>query len=275
MYLISKVINNNVILVLNSTNQELIILGKGIGFNSKPGQHYEPDSTNEIFVKPQHIDIYQIINSIPLDIIALTNDVINECKRVITEDLSDSLILTLSEHLMYAIERSKKNEEGITLYEVPYLYKNEYDAGRIAVNYINNKYGHRLPASEASLIALYFVNAKINNKNVGDTLRLTQIMFKIVNVINYSFHVKIDTHSDNFARFTNHLRYFLIRCKKGTNTSHQVSRSLSECVENELLKNYSCAKKIAKLMENEYQYHTHPDEIIYLALHIERLLNTK
>ncbi|MBY6330841.1 hypothetical protein E5C03_17085, partial [Providencia rettgeri] len=34
MYLIKKVINNNVILVDNEAQQEVVIIGKGIGFNS-------------------------------------------------------------------------------------------------------------------------------------------------------------------------------------------------------------------------------------------------
>ena len=35
-YHISKILNNNVIICINS-NQEVILIGKGIGFNKKPG----------------------------------------------------------------------------------------------------------------------------------------------------------------------------------------------------------------------------------------------
>nr|ELR5079560.1 PRD domain-containing protein [Providencia rettgeri] len=199
MYLIKKVINNNVILVDNEAQQEVVIIGKGIGFNSKAGQNYHCNESDELFIKPQDHDIHNFLDNIPIDIIKLTIEVINKCKPILNADLSDSLVITLSEHITFAIERSKSREMNVSLYEVPYLYHLEFIAGKVAVDYINEKFDVSLPASEASLIALHFVNAKLNNKSVGDTLRFTQIVYKIVNIINYSFHIQVNTESDIFS----------------------------------------------------------------------------
>ncbi|MEX6227023.1 PRD domain-containing protein [Providencia hangzhouensis] len=171
MYLIKKVINNNVILVDNK-NRTSCIIGKGIGFNSKAGQNYHCNESDELFIKPQDHDIHNFLDNIPIDIIKLTIEVINKCKPILNADLSDSLVITLSEHITFAIERSKSREMNVSLYEVPYLYHLEFIAGKVAVDYINEKFDVSLPASEASLIALHFVNAKLNNKSVGDTLSL-------------------------------------------------------------------------------------------------------
>ncbi|EOJ8669249.1 MULTISPECIES: PRD domain-containing protein [Providencia] len=274
MYLIKKVINNNVILVENETQQDVVIIGKGIGFNSKAGQNYHCNENDELFIKPNDYDINNFLESIPIDIIKLTIEVINKCKPILNAELSDSLVLTLSEHITFAIERSKNSEISISLYEVPYLYHVEFIAGKVAVDYINDKLGIILPANEASLIALHFVNAKLNNKSVGDTLRFTQTVYKIVNIINYSFHIQISTETDNFSRFINHLKYLLIRCQAHHDKSSQFNSVLEELVEKELLKNFACAKKIAALIETEYKIPVSREEIIYLTLHIERLLNS-
>lgn len=274
MYLIKKVINNNVILVDNDIQQELVIIGKGIGFNSKIGQGYHSNESDEIFIKPHDYDINNFLESIPIDIIKLTVEVINKCKPILNAELSDSLVVTLSEHITFAIERSKNSEINISLYEVPYLYHIEFIAGKLAVDHINKALGVSLPANEASLIALHFVNAKLNNKSVGDTLKFTQIVYKIVNIINYSFHIQVSTESDNFSRFINHLKYLLIRCQANHDKSSQFNSVLEELVEKELLKNFACAKKIAALIESEYKFIVSREEIIYLALHIERLLNS-
>ncbi|RQW15673.1 PRD domain-containing protein [Proteus mirabilis] len=274
MYLIKKVINNNVILVYNEAQQEVVIIGKGIGFNYKAGQNYHCSESDELFIKPHDHDIYNFLDNIPIDIIKLTLEVINKCKPILNTELSDSLVITLSEHITFAIERSKSKEINISLYEVPYLYHLEFIAGKVSVDYINEKLGINLPPNEASLIALHFVNAKLNNKSVGDTLRFTQIVYKIVNIINYSFHIQLNTNSDSFSRFINHLRYLLIRCQANHDKSSKFNTVLEQLVEKELLKNFACAKKIAALIQSEYDFPVSREEIIYLALHIERLLNT-
>jgi len=273
MYIIKKVINNNVILANNENQQEFVIIGKGIGFNSKTGHDYHCSESDEIFIKPHDYDIQNFLDNIPLDIIKLTIEVINKCKPIINEKLSDSLIITLAEHITYAIERSKNNEISISLYEVPYLYHIEFIAGKMAVDYINEKLKITLPANEGSLIALHFVNARLNNMNVGDTLKFTQVVYKIVNVINYSFHIQINTESGNFSRFINHLKYLLIRCQVQNEKGSKFNLVLEELVEKELVKNFSCAKKIAALIESEYKSSVSREEMIYLALHIERLLH--
>ncbi|EMA4784719.1 MAG: PRD domain-containing protein [Pseudomonadota bacterium] len=274
MYLIKKVINNNVILVDNEAEQEVVIIGKGIGFNSKAGQNYLCNESDELFIKPHDHDIHNFLDNIPIDIIKLTIEVINKCKPILNAELSDSLVITLSEHITFAIERSKSREMSISLYEVPYLYYLEFIAGKVAVDYINEKLDVSLPPSESSLIALHFVNAKLNNKSVGDTLRFTQTVYKIVNIVNYSFYIQVNTESDSFSRFINHLKYLLIRCQANSNKNSQFNSVLEALVEKELLKNFACAKKIAALIQSEYNLSVSREEIIYLALHIERLLNS-
>lgn len=274
MYIIKKVINNNVILVDNDAQQEFVIIGKGIGFNSKAGQNYHCTEGDELFSKPHDYDIHNFVDNIPIGIIKLTLEVINKCKPILNAKLSDSLVITLSEHITFAIERSKNREMSISLYEVPYLYHLEFIAGKVAVDYINEKLGVSLPPGEASLIALHFVNAKLNNKSVGDTLKFTQTVYKIVNIINYYFHIQVNTDTDSFSRFINHLKYLLIRCQTNHDKSSQFNSVLEELVEKELLKNFACAKKIAALIQSEYTIPVSREEIIYLALHIERLLHS-
>lgn len=274
MYTVKKIINNNVILVDNSKNNESIIIGKGIGFNAKIGMVYIPTSHDDFFINPKDNGIYNILENIPLEIVKVTIDVINLCKPILNAELNESLLITLSEHIYFAIERSKDENMSISLHEVPYLYYLEFMAGKKSVTYINEKLNVNLPQSEASLIALHFVNAKLNSNNVGDTLKLTKIVYDIVNIINYSFHIYIDNKSEDLARFINHLKYLLIRCQVNDNKSSRLSPILKGLIEKELVKNFTCAKKIAKLIESQYNIKVNNDEIIYISLHIERLINS-
>ena len=45
-----KVFNNNVVLVLSDAGEEVIVMGRGIGFQKKPGSHIDPQQIEKTFV---------------------------------------------------------------------------------------------------------------------------------------------------------------------------------------------------------------------------------
>lgn len=275
MYKIIKTINNNVVLATDKTNRETIIIGKGIGFSASKGSVLNFSSDNKIFIHKKGSEVLDFIDAIPNDIIELTHDIILKSERFFDEKLSDSLIITLSEHIAFAIKRFKNNlYDSINIHEVPFLYLNEYEVGCKAVRYISKIKGIQLPESEASLIALHFVNARLHNKSVGETLKLTKLAYQIANIISYHFHISIDTASLNFSRFIIHLKLLIARCNelKQKSVTTVFKSELAVVLEKDFIKNYTCAKKIVALISDEYQLSVPDDELFYLAIHIERLL---
>jgi len=135
--------------------------------------------------------------------------------------------------------------------------------------------GIELPKSEASLIALHFVNARLHNNSVGETLKLTKLAYQIASVISYHFHIKVETTSLNFSRFIIHLKLLIARCNELQEKPEkkEFKSVLADALEKEFLKNYTCANKIVKLISDEYHLMVPDDEIFYLAIHIERLLH--
>src|SRR5699024_11591388 len=71
-------------------------------------------------------------------------------------ELNDSLYLSLSDHIHFAVKRTK---EGLPIrnalsWEVQKFYKDEYRVARRAMDLIEEKTGVRLPEDEAASIAL-------------------------------------------------------------------------------------------------------------------------
>jgi len=274
LYTVSKTINNNAVQVYDKTGREMIIVGKGIGFSARKGDILNDDADNRVFIHKKEAEILHFIDFIPVDIIELTNKIIQKSEHHLDEKLSDSLLIALAEHISFAIKRFEKgNSDDIHIHEVQFLYLNEYDIGKRAVEYINKIKNIQLPDSEASLIALHFVNARLNNKNVGETLKLTKLSYQIANLISYHFHITIDKSSLNFSRFIIHLKLLIVRCKElqlhGMNNK---SSSLIDDLKKQFLTHHACAEKIVKLISHEYNLTVPDDEIFYLTVHIERLL---
>ncbi|AWK44429.1 PRD domain-containing protein [Photorhabdus laumondii subsp. laumondii] len=276
MLTIVKLINNNVVLAIDENNNEVILMDKGIGFNRKKGDRLNVQDVAKVFTVEKNDRINQIIATIPVSVIELTEKIIALGKDLLGKSLNDSLLITLSEHLNFAFERVSKGYQigNVLQWEIPHLYPLEYEVGKQALIYINGQIEKPLPPIEASLIALHFVNAQYEGQTMGDTLKLTNLINKTVKLIHYYFHVNLDTTSVNYSRFITHLRYFLIRQNKNEHSSAiEMDFSLQELIEEKYFKSYNCAVKLIKYLREKYQWKVPDDELIYLVIHIERVVN--
>lgn len=48
--IVQKVLNNSLVLSTDDDNREVIVMGKGIGFNSRPGEEIAPEKIEKLFV---------------------------------------------------------------------------------------------------------------------------------------------------------------------------------------------------------------------------------
>ena len=48
--IVQKVLNNSLVLSMDDDNREVIVMGKGIGFNSRPGDAIAPEKIEKLFV---------------------------------------------------------------------------------------------------------------------------------------------------------------------------------------------------------------------------------
>ena len=48
--IVQKVLNNSLVLSMDDDSREVIVMGKGIGFNSRPGDEIAPEKIEKLFV---------------------------------------------------------------------------------------------------------------------------------------------------------------------------------------------------------------------------------
>ena len=61
---VDKILNNSLVLSKNSDNNEVILMGKGIGFNAKVGDLLDAEQIEKCFVLQQITDIQGYLNLI-------------------------------------------------------------------------------------------------------------------------------------------------------------------------------------------------------------------
>jgi len=267
-----KKVNNNVALAVNEKNEEVFVVGKGLGFQKTPYEITDENIIEKIYVAPKNIKMFDILNDIPIEDILLAEDIINAGREILKKELHPNLILTLSDHISFALQRSK---EGIKInspleWEVKNLYLEETLVGQKALEIIKNKIGVVLPKSEITFIALHFVNAQTSVGDMSETTKITTIIGEILSIIKYHYKMDFDESSLNFTRFITHIRYFI----KRQISSKSLQNENEEIFQMVKIKNpgeIKCVEKIEKFLNSNYGWNCSDDEKLYLVLHIQRL----
>lgn len=276
--IIKQVFNNNIVSSLDERGKELLILGRGIGFNNRVGDVIDDSRVEKIF-QLQNEAIYEkfkaTLMETPIEIMQVTDDIVSLARRQLNKTISDGIYISLSDHIHFAIKRIK--EGMITLnplaWEVQHFYKAEYDVAKESLLLLRERLGIEFPKEEISSIALHFINAEIND-SMNDVAHLMQLLQEIMNIIKYHFNVEFDEENVNYFRFITHLKYFCQRVI--THTAHDdAEQYLYDVVRKNYPQTFSCITKIESFIRKNYGYDMTHAEQLYLTLHLERLLKRK
>ncbi|KXZ13059.1 PRD domain-containing protein [Bacillus nakamurai] len=272
---ISKVINNNVISVINEGEQELVIMGRGIAFQKKTGDPVDETRIEKIFTldnKDVSEKFKTLLYDIPLEYMEVSEEIISYAKRQLGKKLNDSIYVSLTDHIHFALERHQKGLDikNALLWETKRLYKEEYAIGRQALSMIRQKIGVTLPEDEAGFIALHIVNAELNEE-MPNIMNITKVMQEILSIVKYHFSIEYDEESLFYYRFVTHLKFFAQRLFNGSCMEGQ-DDFLLKTVKEKYDHAYECTQKINRYIQKEFGRKLTSDELLYLTIHIERVV---
>ncbi|WP_123779281.1 PRD domain-containing protein [Aerococcus agrisoli] len=236
---ILKVLNNSAVQALDDNSDEVIIIGKGVGFQKQVGDKVDLAKAEKTFILPeQNYPISNLFEKLSSAEIQVVNKIIAYAEDELGETYSANLFVTLADHIQFAIERYERNEIiGNSLaWNLKRLYKREYRVGQRAVQMIEDDLDMQMDDSEAASIALHLINASKQASDIGETFRITQIIEDILHIVELHFGQKFDEDSIFFSRFVTHLQFFGERvvsnaAYKGKNDDflfEQVQRSYPE-----------------------------------------------
>lgn len=274
--IVEKVLNNNVVVSIDpKTKKEVILMGSGIAFNKKPGQQIDEKKIEKTFVVDDENlgnKIKKLINQIPEGIFEITDEIITHAIVELNTVLDKQIYVSLADHIAFAVKRFIsgiiiKNE---LLNEVRRVHKAEFKVSLWAVDYINEKLGIELPEDEAGFIALHFVNAGYRETTMK-SITSTKIIKDILNIIKYNFAIELDEDDLNYDRLLTHLKYFAKRIVNN-NQNNSTDSDFIKMISTTYPEAYECAVKIGDYILKNNDYHVNDDEIVYLTMHIQRVI---
>ena len=273
---IEKILNNNAVVSLSDERSEIIVMGKGIAFGKKRGDLIDDDRIEKVFtLKNGDLTnkLKQLIEEIPIEYMAVSEDIIKFAKLQLGKSLNDTIYISLTDHIHYAVERFKKGliiKNGL-LWEIKNLYKEEFQIGLEALKTIEQAFGVGLPEDEAAFIALHIVNAELN-EDIGNIMAMTEIVQEILKIVKYHFLIEFEEESLNYYRFITHLKFFAQRLVNKEFYEDDRQDDLFQIVKTRYTDSYGCALKIKEFINKKYRYIITQDEMMYLTIHIERVV---
>ncbi|WP_462411497.1 BglG family transcription antiterminator LicT [Neobacillus sp. Marseille-QA0830] len=271
---VAKVINNNIISVINEQNKELMIMGRGIGFQVKPGEPVNKEKIEKIFTldsKEVSEKYKTLLREVPIEVMEICEEIIRYSKTEYQKKLNDIIYVALTDHINFAIQRKEEGYEikNALLWETKKLYKDEFSIGLEAIKRIKEKLGIELPEDEAGFIALHILNAELND-DASNIMTITKVIQEILTIVKYHFKIDFDEESLNYFRFITHLKFFAQRMLNHTSIENK-DDYLFDIVKEKHPNAFSCSTKIAEYLQKQYQYVLTKEEMLYLTIHIERV----
>lgn len=271
---IQKVINNNVISAFDDLGQEVVVMGTGIGFKARTGDPVKEEKVQKVFrIENRKIanQFKELLENIPMEHMQLSSEIIAYAKNNMNLKLSQSIYVTLTDHINFAIERMN---QGITLnnallWEIKRFYPQEYMLGKYAVEQINSQLGLGFSEDEAGFIALHIVNAEYDT-SIRDTFAMTTMIQGILNVVKAESGITFDEESLHYERFITHLKFLAQRiCRHELLEDEEIE--MFRMMEQKYSREFRCSRKAAEYIKENYGEEISDEEIMFLAIHIRRV----
>lgn len=272
--IIEKVINNNIISAYEKSGAEVIVMGRGIGFKKKQGEMVPADQISKIFrIKSRTLSeqFKELLANMPLERVRISDEIISHAKDHLKLKLNQSIYVTLTDHINFAIERVSQGIEpqNALLWEIKRFYPQEFQLGIYALELIQDRLDILLPEDEAGFIALHFVNAEYGT-DIRDAVKFPDQMQAIVDIVERDLGMLLDESSLHYERFMTHIKFLIQRIYRKELLSSE-DRELFLLMQRKYPREYQCSLKVAEYIMQATGSRLSEEEIMYLSVHIRRV----
>lgn len=276
---ILRVFNNNVVLARDA-DDEVILVGRGLGFQARPGQEVDAARVVRRFVPadgrdPDHLG--ELLADVPPEYVQIVSEAMGDVDLPAAESSSPTLIIALADHVAFAAKRRAAGieTEYPLLAEVQHLYPDEYDRGKRLLAAIRTRRPDLdLADHEAVAFTLHLVNAGFATGDLSYTYRMTGIIQQMLDVIARTYDLELDRSSANVGRFITHLRYLFVRIHQHAQLSEELV-AINTAIRQAHPTALRCAERLEQILELRLGSSLTEDELAYLTLHVARVADSR
>jgi beta-glucoside operon transcriptional antiterminator len=271
-----KVLNNNVVISVDSSGQERVLMGRGLGFKLAPADTIDPAKVEKTFILDQGSEAdhaRQLLASVPYPVIEAVTRAVDEAERTLGRSLGRRLLIAVIDHVQYVLERM---QQGIriptaSMPELRVLHPHEFAAATAMAASVSASLDTKLPEEEAVFLTMHLLNATRDEPN-GTAALLFRRVQHVITTVEGGLGVTLDPASPDYARFILHVQFLLQRLVaksmlRGSDTSFFEFAKLS------YPRSYAIAGDVKEYVTAATGSELTDEELLYVIVHVERLAN--
>ncbi|MGM0847300.1 MAG: glucose PTS transporter transcription antiterminator GlcT [Bacillota bacterium] len=272
---VKKVLNNNVLIAKHESYDEVVLIGKGIGFTAKKGDRIENDIVEKMFVLKGEKEQEQYKMLLPYleeEMLETIISAIELIRNRTNSFLNEHIHVALTDHILFAMNRLLKGMaiSNPFLLETKALYPFEYEVAKDVVTLLNEETNVKLPEGEIGFIALH-IHSAMMNKDLSLVNRHSQLIGILTSMIEKTLQVEIEKESVPYMRLVRHLRYTIERVLRQERV--QEPEKIALLLKEEYPVCYNLSWKLIKIMQQTLKKPVDDAEAVYLTMHLQRIQN--
>lgn len=274
---IVRVFSNNAVLVRHEDaaavqTQEYVLVGRGIGFQRKPGDVISSGDADHQYVElsADKIQFVRSLDSFDREVLETITGAVDLSVDFLGE-LHPSVYVVLAEHISFAVQRVGQGEaiRNSLMAEIRAAFPEEFHAAELVVGYLNaNLAGIDLPIDEAAFIALH-LNAARTGVTVKQPLATAHELASLVNLVCAQLGVDSGDHDHTLAVELNRLSR---RLQAGRWRHNDARRSIERDLPREL---ETARRVIARILATPVLPKEAVGETAFLAMFLHGWLQTE
>ncbi|WP_182201610.1 glucose PTS transporter transcription antiterminator GlcT [Paraliobacillus salinarum] len=273
--IVKKALNNNVIIASHPVYTEVVLIGKGIGFNKQKGDKVPFDQADKTFLLKDEQEKEQymhLLTHVDKAIMTLMNDIMFYIEERMGQSLNEHIHVALTDHLAFAIHRVHKNIpfNNPFLFEIESLYPKEFQVASEVVQKVKDELQIAFPEGEIGFVALH-IHSAITDKSLRDLNKHHKLISKLIQVIEQTLAIQLQQGDINYNRLIQHLHRAIERVYQGEQLGEQ--KKLAEMLKMTYPVCYNLAWKLIKVMQKQLNKPVDETEVLYLTIHLQRLTN--
>lgn len=273
--LITKILNHNVVVSKDDEGQEVIIMGKGVGYGRKVGDAIPTDRIEKQFIlsnSSQHMK--ELLTEIPVIAYEISEEMISLIKQRLGRKMNNLIHVTMSDHISSMMERSQQGIKlkNSMLWDIKHLYREEFNIANEVIQIVFPKHQLEYDQDEVASITMHIVNAELNEV-IPAMIDITRVVSEVMNIVKYHFRIVYDEETLTYYRFVTHLRFFAQRLINGSDYKSSDDQNVLAVIKDQYPESYLCMEKVKMYIQKKYNYQIHSDECLYLTIHITRIVD--
>lgn len=275
MYRITKVLNHNSFIGIRDKDKcRCLVMARGVAFGKKTGQTAEVGEDARIYSLKELTDrgpAEDIIRSVPPECLELAGEILDRAEKEFGV-IDRSILFPMADHIAFAVRRIKNHEQisNPLTEDIRILFHKEYKVAQCMEQLLRERLQIEIDEHEVGYLALH-VHSAIVDENVSHAMQMARAVRDCISLVEKETGKKIDVMSLSYNRLMNHIRYMVARSLSG----EKLKVNMNDYISIKFPRAFEMAAHVCSEMEKSLKLTLNDVETGYLAMHLERVMDTK